>query len=180
MSAAFVALVEEARQARLENKPGEARDRLTAAVALSRQTGTRSDLVVALKALGQIERDSGRGDVALPLYEEAVALCRAAGDPIKLAHTVRHVGDIHREAGRFDLAEPCYLEALALYRANEQTRPLDLANAIRPLAILKGDAGEYGEAVRLFEEARDLYGAANVAEGVAGCSKHIARLATLR
>ena len=32
--------------------------------------------------------------------------------------------------------------ALALYRSHERTPPLDLANTIRPLAILKDDAGE--------------------------------------
>jgi hypothetical protein len=67
-------------------------------------------------------------------------------------------------------------EALALYRSHADTPPLDLANAIRPLALLKYDAGEAEEARRLFEEARDLYALANVQEGVAGCSTWLARL----
>ncbi len=53
---------------------------------------------------------------------------------------------------------------------------LDLANAIRPLAILKDDAGEVEDAKRLWEEARDLYAAADVREGVAESVARLARL----
>jgi|SRR6516162_451999 len=38
------------------------------------------------------------------------------------------------------------------YRRQEQTVPLDLANAIRPLAILKEQAGEVEEAKSLWKE----------------------------
>jgi hypothetical protein len=93
-----------------------------------------------------------------------------------LAHTVRHVGDIHQDAGHAELAEPCYVEALAIYRNHEQTDPLDLANAIRPLAVLRDDAGELQEAKRLWAEVRDLYAAANVMEGVAESLRRLARL----
>ena len=86
------------------------------------------NLVQASSALGQIERDLGRGDAARPLYEEAVAICREEGDPLLLAHTIRHLGDIHRNIGRcLTEAEPCYQEALPLYRS-QPTNPPDLAN----------------------------------------------------
>lgn len=128
-------------------------------------------------ALGQIERDLGRGEVARPLYEEAVSLCRGQSDVLRLAHTVRHLGDLHLDAGRLDLAEACYEEALALYRSSAHTAPpLDLANAIRPLAILRERLGKADEAVPLWQEARDLYLSANVGEGVAECSKHLDQL----
>ncbi len=176
MSDAAIKLMRQAHRARRENRPADAHRDLVEAVALCRQTGMQRELVQVLKALGQIERDLGRGDAALPLYEEAVAICRQEGDPLTLAHTVRHVGDIHQDAGRVELAESCYHEALALYRSHERPPPLDLANAIRPLAILKDDAGEVEEARRLWEEARDLYAAVNVREGVAESSARLARL----
>ena len=76
-----------------------------------------------------------------------------------------------------DLAEPCYEEALALYRSSGQTAPpLDLANAIRPLAILRERVGNANEAVLLWREARDLYLSVNVRAGVAECSKHLEQL----
>jgi tetratricopeptide (TPR) repeat protein len=109
------------------------------------------------------------------LYEEAVTLCRGEGDALGLAHTIRHLGDIHREAGRLADAELCYGEVLTLYRAHEPN-PLDLANALRPLAILREATGQAEEARRLWEEARKLYMAVNVQAAVAECSVRLARL----
>jgi len=169
-------LMSEANRARLEDRPEDAHRDYATAVALCRQSGARRELIQALKGLGQIERDMDRGDAALRLYEEAVALCREEDDPLMLAHSVRHVGDIHRDAGRAELAEACYLEALAIYRNNEHTDTLDLANAVRPLAILKDAAGEVAEARRLWAEARDLYAAANVQQGALESSRRLKRL----
>jgi hypothetical protein len=86
------------------------------------------------------------------------------------------VGDIHREAGHPELGESCYQEALALYGRHKETPPLELANAIRGLAILKCDAGEADVARALWEEARDLYEAVNVAAGVAESNSRLAQL----
>jgi tetratricopeptide (TPR) repeat protein len=124
----------------------------------------------------QIKRDSGHADAARPLYEEAVAIYREEGGPLDLAHTIRHLGDVHRHEGHAKLAEDCYLEALALYRGRQETPSLDLANAIRPLALLKDDAGEFEEARRLWEEARELYAGVNVEAGVAESSARLARI----
>jgi len=176
LTAEAVELMIAANRARLEDRSADAHRDYAAAVGLCRQTGARRELIRALKGLGQIERDLGNGNAALPLYEEAVAICREENDPLLLAHTVRHLGDIHRDAGQAGSAEPCYVEAIALYRNDEQTEPLDLANAIRPLAILKDDAGEVEEAMRLWAEARDLYAVANVPKGVAESSRRLTRL----
>jgi tetratricopeptide (TPR) repeat protein len=171
-----VQLMANANRARLEDRSADARRDYAAAVALCRQFRARRELIRALKGLGQIERDLGNGNAALPLYEEALALCREENDPLLLAHTVRHLGDIHRDAGRASLAEPCYVEAIALYRNDEHAEALDLANAIRPLAILKDDAGEVEEAMRLWAEARGLYAEANVPKAVAESSRRLNRL----
>jgi len=168
--------LQRARTARRERRLEDARRDAAEAVRLCREAGGRRELIEALKGLGQIERDLGHCETALPLYEEAAALCREESDSLLLAHTVRHVGDIHRELGRSDLAEPCYREALALYRAHAAAPTLDLANAVRPMAILEDEAGRVEEARRLWAEARDLYAAADVREGVAETSRRLARL----
>lgn len=165
-----------AHQARREHRLTDAHADLVEAVALWRRTGTRRELVQSLKALGQIEWDLRHADAALPLYEEAVALCRAEGDPLLLAHTVRHLGDIHRHAGRADLAEPCYHEAIRLYRGQADTAALDLANALRPLALLKLQTAAADELKRLWAEARQLYAVAQVPEAVAECDRRLAQL----
>ena len=110
-------------------------------------------------------------------YEEAVGIYREEGSALRLAHTIRHLGDVHQHAGRAELAEPCYDEALTINRADPKTPRLDLANAIRGMAVLKGESEQ---ASRLWEEAKDLYASVSVAEGVAGSATELALLARKR
>ena len=169
-------LLQQAWQARRDNRLADAHQAFTEAVALCRKTGERRALIQSLKGLGQIERDLGHADAAHPLYEEAVTHCRAENDTLQLAHTVRHLGDIHADMGHVELAESCYREALMLYGGQQRMAPLDFANAIRPLAILKEREGQNEEAIHLWRQARDLYAKVNVREGVAESSAHIAGL----
>ena len=173
MSSRFQDLMEHGERARREWRLLDAHRHFLEAVTLCRQGAAPRDLVQALKGLGQIERDLGRGDAATPLYEEAAAICRGADDALQLAHTVRHLGDIYQEAGRTDLAEACYDEALTIYRSHQQTAPLDLANAVRPLAILQERLGRRDQAIDLWMEARSLYAALEVPEGVAESTEHL-------
>ena len=173
MSVAIQELLQQAARARRERRLHDAHRDYSNAVAVSRQYGTRLELLHALKGLGQIERDLGHREAARPLIEEAVSLCRSENDPLLLAHTIRHLGDLHQNTGRLNPAESCYREALAIYRTGKKTTPLDLANTIRPLALLKESVGAVEEARPLWKEARDLYAALNLQEGVVECEKHL-------
>jgi tetratricopeptide (TPR) repeat protein len=177
MSESLEELVDRADHARADERLADAHRDLSEAVAMCRQPGVAGlDLALALRKLAQIERDLGHGDRAQPLQAEAVALLRNAGQPLRLAHAIRHLGDIHQDAGRIDQAEPCYDEALAVYRADPQTEPLDLANAIRPLAILKERTGDHAFAIALWQEAAALYAAVGVPQGAAESRVRLARL----
>ena len=176
MSDASETLLMQAYQARRENRLADAKQRFIEAVDLCRPDGG-VPLAKALTGLGQIERDMERRDLARQHYAEALAIYRVERDVLKVAHTARHLGDIHQEAGRLDLAEPCYREALELYRADQRTGPLELANAIRSYAILNEKICNPEEAKQMWEEARSLYAAVNIKEGVAESSKRLARLA---
>ena len=170
-------VLERALQA-LRTKPAQdARQDLLRAIDFLRQHGTRSELAQALRGLGELERRLPDRDAALQHYEEAVAILRELDEPLRLAHTIRHLGDLHHDAGRAALAEPCYQEAVALYRGEEQARPLDAANAIRSLAVLKGEAGEMEEAVTLWRDAHDLYIAVGIPAGIAESAARLAILA---
>ncbi len=149
--------IEAAWQARREGRHADAERQLLQVITTSRRTGLRIELIRALKALAHVVRDLGQDERALPLYEEAVALCRAEGDALLLAHTVRHLGDLHRAGGRVADAEHCYHEALSLYRASPAPPPLDFANALRPLALLKASEGDAEAARQLSSEAHALY-----------------------
>jgi tetratricopeptide (TPR) repeat protein len=163
--------------ARRERQLEAARTLLMQAESSSRRAGDDLDLARSLVMLGQIERDQHHLDASLKLYEEAVAIYRKKGDLQKLAHTVRHVGDIQRNLENMQLAEPCYREALDLYRADANTGQLDLANALRGYAILKGDLGDRPHARALWAEAGKLYEAVGVKEGVAESARRLALLA---
>lgn len=176
MADAIANLLAQGRHARFEN-PADARRSLVEAAALARKAQNQLQLAQALTALGQIERDLHHADEALRHYEEAAAIYHSADLPLKLAHTVRHLGDIHQDQEQLKLAEPCYDEALAIYRAHKETPPLDLANAIRGLALLKGATGETQQAKALWEEAQELYVGVNVEAGVKESERRLALLA---
>jgi tetratricopeptide (TPR) repeat protein len=166
-------LLTQAAQARHERRPADARRDLMQVVEICRQIQDRRRLAKSLKALGQIERDMHRADEALDHYREAAAIYRATLQPLHLAHTIRHIADILQDQGHLALAEPCYQEALAIYRAHRESLPLDLANTIRGLALLKGAMGETDEAGLLWAQARDLYSHVNVEAAVAEISRRL-------
>ncbi|HVM44302.1 MAG TPA: ankyrin repeat domain-containing protein [Candidatus Thermoplasmatota archaeon] len=138
---------------------------LEEALRLARDAGARGDAIEALKAIGQLDRDQGDLQAALARYEEALALCEAERDGLLTAHTLRHVGDILHELGEHARAKPRLSQALQMYRDDPRAGPLDLANAIRSVAILHEEAGEHEEARALWGEAAALYARAGVAEG---------------
>jgi tetratricopeptide (TPR) repeat protein len=111
------------------------------------------------------------GAMARLCYEEAVRLYRELDEPLVLAHTIRHLGDVYLEQGRSDLAEGCYLEALELYRSHEDGSSLDLANAIRSLAVLRWE-----QTKALWEEVREIYTNLNIEAGIKESAARVAAL----
>jgi tetratricopeptide (TPR) repeat protein len=170
------ALIDEAFQARRDDRPADALSGFSSAVDLAREHGQRTALVRALKGLGQIHRDGGDRAKALELYREATTVCREIDDPLLLAHTVRHVADILQDEGRVEEAAPLYEEALAIYRAEPETIDMDLANALRPYAILTESFGEKGTAIALWTETRQLYEKAGILPGVHEADAHLETL----
>jgi tetratricopeptide (TPR) repeat protein len=126
--------------------------------------------------LGQIERDRGHIDHAQQHYTDALALCRRQKFPLRTAHIARHLGDIYRESGLVQQAEALLTQAIFLYRQDLDTRALDLANAIRPLALLKTTQGDADSARSHWQEAQVLYSAVNVEAGAAECAAQLAKL----
>jgi len=118
-------------------------------------------------------RREGRLDAAAQHYAAALVASRAHGEKLRTAHIARHLGDIHRENGLSSEAEPLLKEAIEIYRSNLDTKVLDLANALRPLALLHDSLGDHQSAQELWREARTLYSAIGVADGVSECDNHL-------
>ncbi len=167
--------INNARVARHEARLDDAYEEYQNAVSLCRRDGKTGKLIVALKGLAQIERDRGNSDTALPCYLEAVNVARELDDALVLAHTIRHLADLYQDIGNLDSAESCYIEALAIYRADSRTSPLDLANAIRPMALLMEKFSRINDARKLWEEAGRLYTTAAVDEGILECQRALKR-----
>jgi tetratricopeptide (TPR) repeat protein len=169
-------LLHEAMRARRERRHEDAKQDLLSAAKLARAGGSPQDLASVLTALGQVERDLNHLDTARNRYEEAAEIHRAEGNQLRLAHAIRHVGDILRHEKQMDRAEACYHEALAIYRNHRDTSPLEMANAIRGMAILSSELGRREQAQALWKEARDLYASAQVVAGVEESERRIAEL----
>ena len=163
-------------EARLEQRFDDARDLFAQAVAESRFLLDRSVLVKSLKALGQAERDLQHPTTAVKHYREAASLQQNERDRFGWAHSIRHVADILREQKVFAEAEAAYEQALDVYAQDPETSPLDYANALRGLALLKDHASDPDEVLLLWRAARALYEKAGVEQGVAECARHIAFL----
>ncbi|MDQ6799290.1 MAG: tetratricopeptide repeat protein [Acidobacteriota bacterium] len=165
-----------AADAKREGRFAAASDSLLRAIQLLRQENDSAALAHALRNLGEVQRSLPGSDGGIAAYNEAIAIFRQHSAPLKLAHTIRHLGDIYRHAGDFDQATRCYDEALSIYRSDADTLPLDLANALRSSALLKEKTGDEQQAMTLWEEARNLYVAANIETGAAEGSHRLARL----
>jgi len=169
-------LVAEGHQARREHRLDDAKKHFAQAAGACRKVGEQAQLAQALTGLGQIERDQQHLDASLKHYREAVAIYRTLDAPLKLAHTVRHLADILRHQERLVLAAASYEEAMKIYQEHPETPPLELANAIRGFALLKGAMGDTEEATFLWQGARNLYADAGVEPGVAESEAQIAFL----
>lgn len=130
------------------------------------------DVQLRIAAGAQAKRE-GRLDVAAEHYAAALSLARSQGHPLLIAHVARHLGDLHRQNGLESKAERLLEEAIAIYRSSLDTKVLDIANALRPLALLRTSLGNKDSAQELWQEARNLYSVVGVAEGVAECDRYL-------
>ena len=125
---------------------------------------------------GTTARAQGDRNTARAHYSQAAETYRHEANHLAYAHTIRHIADMYLDESAFELASPLYEEALEIYRSSLDSRVLDLANAIRPYAILNEATGNRDVARNLWEEARTLYASVRVADGVAECETHLSNL----
>jgi tetratricopeptide (TPR) repeat protein len=125
-------------------------------------------------AQGKQARAAGHLDVARAHYAEAAEIYNREDKRLAYAHTIRHIADMFLNEGRHSEAKPLYEEALEIYRGNLDTKLLDLANTVRPYALLNEACGDLHMARQHWQEARNLYASLRLEAGVTECEKHLA------
>ena len=134
-------------------------------------TGHDYEDALVLRELGELARDNHNLSAAQTHYEQAVRLLRPSKDRLNLAHTIRHLGDVHAQQQHWPEAEHCFVEALEIYRSHPSPVGLDLANAIRSYALLRGEIGQQEQSRILWAEPALLYEAQGIAAGVQECHR---------
>ena len=167
----------------VDKRLDEVRTRLVSAVELLRGEEEPVLLAHALHLCAHVEADLGHRARARELWEESIALLRTADDPLQLAHKVRHLGDLLRTDGALEDARSLLEEAVALHREHGEATgrnpnaTLDLANALRRLALLSEQRTEPEAAREQWREARALYAQLGLAAGVDEAARHLRELA---
>jgi tetratricopeptide (TPR) repeat protein len=168
-------LLDQARTAKKERRLEEAAElfRRGLTESLKDEGAIRATL---FEELAYVERNLRDQESSQEHYRQAGEIYRSLGNPLKAAHTIRHAADLLREQKRLDEAEVLYADSLEIYRGHKETPPLDVANAIRGLALLKEGVGDRKQALSLWREARDLYELTGIPAGVSESDRRIALL----
>lgn len=140
--------------------------------------GVYPTAMLAAEAISQGVKARKQSDLraARAHYAIAADIYRGQDDALAYAHTIRHIADMYLDESDLVEARPLYEEALEIYRGNLQTRLLDLANTVRPFALLNEASGNLAVATQLWQEARNLYSSLRVEEGVRECDAHLTQL----
>ncbi len=109
-------------------------------------------------------------------YADAAEIFRKEDNRLAYAHTIRHIADMFLDEAKHIEAGPLYEEALEIYRGSLDTKLLDLANTVRPYALLHEATGNMKLAREHWQEARNLYASLRLDIGVEECGKHLAAL----
>ena len=129
-----------------------------------------------LLSQGRQARKENQLAAARTHYAGAAQIYRDRNDLLAYAHTIRHIADMHLHEANYAEARPLYEEALELYRSSLDTKLLDLANTVRPYALLHEGLGDRETAAELWQEARNLYGSLRLDAGIRECDAHLADL----
>lgn len=164
-----------ANSARREGKTDSARQTFRQVLESCKFSGDAIGRLFALKGLAQLDRDRGQPQRAVEFLAEATQLAEQEDDMRLLAHTVRHYAEALMEAEQLPQSARCFERALNIYRSLPDLAGLELANALRPAALLHEQLGQRAEAAELWREARQLYEELQLTTGVAECDEGIER-----
>ena len=123
-------------------------------------------------------RRQGRLSDATALYEEAAESFQAENQLARWAHALRHAAEFAVRVGDSPRGLREAQIVVEYYRSSPPPT-LEMANALRVMALAEMAAGENDSAVSHWIEARELYLHAGVADGVLEADRRVAVLAAV-
>ena len=124
----------------------------------------------------QLELDQHNLDKALAYGKKSSEFYKENNDLDKVAHSTRHIADLQRKLGKINDSLQSYTEAITIYKTNAEVNTLDLANALRGYALALAKNNKIDEAISAWEEAREIYEANNIQEGIDEASSELKSL----
>jgi tetratricopeptide (TPR) repeat protein len=121
-------------------------------------------------------RRQGRLSDARALYEEAAESFQAEKQTARWAHALRRAAEFAVRTGDSTTGLREAIIVIEYYRSSPPTS-LEMAKALRALAMAEAAAGERDSALAHWDEARTLYMDAGVADGVVEAERRVASLA---
>jgi tetratricopeptide (TPR) repeat protein len=151
-----------------------ARALLTDAIGVLERANDKAGIAYALEGLGVIERQEGRPEAALSLYERGIALARDVGENGRAARFVVLSGYCMVHLGRFRDAAAVFAEAADLF--NKRSEVYEEADACMSAGIAYRNLGETDEATRQYTKAADLFRSVDIDQKADDCEKEIVKL----
>lgn len=109
----------------------------------------------ALLGAGIIYRYIGRYEKSLKSIYEAHLYYKKVNDANGIANTSNQMGLVYTRLKEFDLAKSFY--QLTINQSESKIAPNTLASALREMAVINLESGEYESAKVMIEKARDIY-----------------------
>ena len=172
-------LIEQGRKARLERRLEDARSLFSEALEVCCSEDHPRMEAELHAELAYVERALHNVQAAETQYRQATEMFQTLGDQYRTAHNKRHLADILRETGRPLEAAPFYSESIDFYRKSGEY-PLQLANALRGLALMQGELKDFDGSLQSWAEAKALYQLVKVDAGAAESQKRIDQLMAKR
>ncbi|HLK59098.1 MAG TPA: tetratricopeptide repeat protein, partial [Chthonomonadaceae bacterium] len=143
-------------------------------IAISRELGDRSGLILSLGNLGLVVHAIGEYDVARVLYEESIATGREMGDKRGITTSLLNMGGLAWGQGNYTEARVLYEESLAIHK--ELGDKGGIANSLVNLCALAAVQGDIPTARMLCEESLALKRELGDRSGVADALNNLGAL----
>ncbi len=164
--------------ARDEGRVDEAERLYRKAVDTLRRSGPPKLLATALRGLGNLVLNLGRGEQAITLQREACDICARVHHRVGEAMGLNNLAIAHARAGRLGEAVTCYEEALAI---DEDTGNKVLASGVLlNLGIIRKSQGKLDEAEQIYRRSLEIKEAIGQRRGVANLLGCLGELSVIR